>query len=130
VPAERTQFLIKNDLEFYHPALTQAAVAPGAMNALRSFLSLSRKERIPVVLIVPPEGSGFRYYCPAARAAQLDAVRALADEFGVRLLDHGAWVDDDYFWDGHHPTEQGATQYTKRFATEVFDPMRATSILK
>lgn len=128
-PPEVMQRALEANLDFYHPALTQPAVAPGAMQAMRSVITLALKERITIVLVVPPESSAFRSYCPGATASQVNAVRGLADDLGVTLLDHSAWIDDEGFWDGHHPTVPGANQYTQRFAKEVFEPMAASIFL-
>lgn len=125
IAPDEMQRRIQNDLEYYQSALTQPAVAPGALRALRAFIHLCRKEHIAVVLVAPPESSVFRSYCPAAAASQMRAVHALADELGVKLLDHRDWIDDAGFWDGHHATRQGADQYTQRFAREVFEPLAA-----
>jgi hypothetical protein len=125
MPQDHVQHHLQENLKKYHRPLTEPAVAPGTMLALRSLVNLSRKEHIAMVFVVPPESSAFRYYCPAAAASQLNALRTLADELGVAVLDHSGWVDDDGFTDGHHATEPGADQYTERFAKEVFEPMAA-----
>jgi hypothetical protein len=114
-------------LQSYASAMTQPALAPGPLRALRDLLILCRREQIGVVLLVPPEGSAFRDYAPAVAEIHMNAVRALARELAVPLVDAHAWVDDVGFWDGHHMNPVGADQYTERFGREVltlFGPSR------
>jgi len=112
----------KDNLGWYHTALTQPVVAPGVLQAFRDVVHLCLDEHIAVVFIAPPEGSAFRSYAPAVAQSQMESVRSLARELAVPLIDARNWVDDDGFWDGHHATERGATQYTERFARDALVP--------
>jgi len=109
-------------LEQYATALTQAAVAPGALQALRDVVNLCRDEHIPVVFFAPAEGSRFRSFAPAVAESQMNAVRGLARELGVPLIDARTWIDDEGFYDGHHANWKGAEQYTEHFCREAFLP--------
>jgi hypothetical protein len=113
------------NLQTYSPALTQPTLAPGAVHALYDVVQLCLDSRIAVALIVPPEGSAFRSYAPAVEERQMHAVRVLARELDVPLIDARTWVEDSGFWDGHHATPQGAAQYTERFAHEALAPQLA-----
>jgi hypothetical protein len=106
----------------YAGALTQPELAPGAVRAVRDVLRLCRAKGIPVVLVVPPESSAFRAYAPAVEESQLKAVRSLAAEFALPVIDARAWVEDAGFYDGHHTTQQGADRYTERFGREALVP--------
>jgi len=79
-----------------------------AVRALRDLVQVCRAEHIAAVFVVPPEGSAFRNYAPAVEAAQVDAIRELAHELAVPLIDARTWVDDANFFDGHHATPRGA----------------------
>jgi hypothetical protein len=112
----------RNTLERYESALTQPLVAPGPLWALRDGLELCRAQGIPVVLVVPPEGTALRCYRPAVEESQLSRVRDLARELAVPLIDARDWVEDAGFWDGHHAYARGADQYTDRFGHEALAP--------
>jgi hypothetical protein len=97
-------------------------VAPGPVRALRDLVAYCRDRQIAVELVAPSEASVFRDHDPQAEEIQMNVLRRLAQELGVRLTDARCWVDDHGFWDGHHMTIQGANQYTDRFAREVLAP--------
>jgi hypothetical protein len=120
VTAAEVERMTRDSLATYVSALTQPALAPGAVRAFRDFVHLCQQEHIAVVLVMPPESSAFRQFAPAVGECHVQAVRDLAAELAVPLIDARAWVDDDGFYDGHHTTEYGADQYTERFAREVF----------
>jgi hypothetical protein len=106
-------------LESHRLALTQPELATGAVRAFRDLLALCRREGIAVVLFMPAECSGFRNYCPDVADAQARAIRHLAAEAAVPLIDARTWIADDGFIDGHHATRAGADQFTERFAREA-----------
>jgi hypothetical protein len=123
-----TAALVRHAIDTYESALKQPALADGPEQALRDLVAGCREERIPVALLVPPEGSVFRRYAPAVAEAHRRGVRDLARAMGVPLIDTSTWADDDDFYDGHHLTQPGADRYTARFAREVLAPaMTATS---
>jgi hypothetical protein len=106
-------------LEVHRLALTQPALAPGAVRAFHDLIALCRRQGSAVVLFMPAECSGFRNYCPEVADAQARAVRRLATEAGVPLIDARTWIGDDGFIDGHHATPAGADQFTDHFAREA-----------
>lgn len=107
----------------YSAALRQPDLAPGTLRALAEMLALCQREHIPATIVVPPEGTLFRAHAPAVAQIHMDAVRNLAREFGVPLIDARAWVDDDGFFDGHHTLGRGANQFTERFRREALEPI-------
>jgi hypothetical protein len=119
---EIAPLLVRTHIERYAAALAEPAVAPGPLHALRDLLRLCQTRQIPVVLVIPPEGSAFRGYRPAAEQNHIRHVAALACEFRVPLVDARAWVSDDGFADGHHLTPEGAEVYTQRFGREALLP--------
>jgi hypothetical protein len=119
---QEVERLTQETLAMYASALTQPLLSPGAVQALRDVLTLAQREHITAVLVMPPEASVMRNYAPAVAERHIDAVRHLAREFAVPLIDARAWIDDDGFWDGHHATDRGAEQYTARFAREALQP--------
>lgn len=112
----------RNALETYEVALTEPAVAPGAVQALRDLLQRCRADGLPALLVVPPEGAAFRSFAPTVAEQHMAAMQALAREANVPLIDARTWVDESGFYDGHHVTRRGAAQYTERFGREVLAP--------
>jgi hypothetical protein len=110
----------------YEEVCSATEVGEEAVRAVEDLLALCRRERIPVILVVMPEGSRFRaLYTPAARAACDGVLARLQAAWGVRVVDARAWVDDVGFWDMHHMLPQGARQFGERFAREVLAPALA-----
>jgi len=122
LPAETVQQRSRDALLEWEFSMKQSAAALGSLRALTDAVSLCRARDIAVLFIVAPESSTMRSFCPAATEAQLNAVRGLAHELGVPLIDARTWVDDDKFYDGHHVFVKGAEQYTERFAREALAP--------
>ena len=120
---EITTAWVSHSLEQYGPALAEPDIAPGPAQALRDLLRFCAEERIAAVLVVPAEGSAFRNFAPTAHEAHMAAIRGIARELGVPVVDSSAWVDDAGFWDGHHMWTWGADQYTERFGREVLRPL-------
>jgi hypothetical protein len=109
-------------LQQYDLALRDCALAERPARALRDLLALCRREGIPAVVVMPPEGSRFRAgYGPAAEVVGF--IRRVAAENGISVHDARTWVADDGFWDGHHLWEEGADRYTERLGREVLRPL-------
>jgi hypothetical protein len=124
-PSSRAEIerLTREELEYYHLALTNPAIAPEVIHATRDLLNLCRQQHLAVVLVIPPEGDVFRSYDPATEANHVKHVAQLANEYGFPLVDARAWVGDDRFADGHHLTEAGAEAYSQRLGQEVLRPL-------
>jgi hypothetical protein len=118
-PREAIDKLTRSNVAAYGLALTRPGVAPGAIQAYRDVVNFVRSRNIDVVLVMPPEANAMREASPAAGECHAHAIRDLAQELDVLLIDARAWIDDDGFWDGSHLTQRGADQYTARFAREV-----------
>jgi hypothetical protein len=128
IPASDVQRLTREALKEYAGVLGQPGLAPGAVRAYRDVVKLCTEEHIRVVLVVPPEGNSFRSFAPAAAEAQMAVIRDLARELNLPLLDARSWVDDEYFWDGHHLMPGGADHYTERFGREVLQHLSASPV--
>lgn len=91
--------------------------------ALRALLQRCRSERIPVLLLMMPEGSDFRAWYPAETEARIDRYLAeLSREYKARVVDARCWMADTDFNDGHHLLLPGATAFSERFGREAFAP--------
>lgn len=104
----------------YHDAFGPFRLSARATQALESLLDLCHGNKIPVVLVLTPEGSAFRNLYPWAVQEGVDRyLNAVARQRGLRVLDARGWVEDADFWDGHHALPAGAAAFTKRLDEEV-----------
>lgn len=110
-------------IDSYRPALYQPAVAPGALQAYRDLVNFARSRDIEVLFVMPPESSALREVSPGPTECHARALRGVAQEMGVPVIDARTWIDDAGFWDGSHVTQRGADQYTERFDREVLTPL-------
>jgi hypothetical protein len=106
----------------YRRAVGDPDVAEGPVRAFRDLLGLCRDQNLPVILLMPPQGSAFQSFRAEAEEVHAQAVVDLANEFGLPLVDARAWIGDDSFSDGHHLTEAGAEAYSRRLGQEVLRP--------
>ena len=92
--------------------------------ALDDLLDRCRKERIPVALMVMPEGTTFRsWYPPSMAEGSANFVADVCQRHHLTLINARLWVDDEGFNDSHHMFPWGATQFTDRLAREAFQPV-------
>lgn len=107
-------------LDSYRDAVAEFRLDPRPVRALHDLLVLCRQNRIPVVLIVPPEGPRFRaLYAPAAFPVIRAWLADLRREWGTPVIDARCWMVEDDFWDSHHLLPAGARAYTDRLAQKL-----------
>jgi len=115
VTAEERKLYTGIALGQYEDALVNFRLAPQAVRALRGLLDLCRKNGIEAVLVMPPEGTGFRgLYDPAALPVIDAFVLDLRREWGIPVIDARNWMADMDFWDMHHLLPEGARAFTDR----------------
>jgi hypothetical protein len=108
----------------YAPPPGDLRLSAGLVRALRALLARCRAERIPVALIVMPEGSEFQDFLPAPVRAGLDAFLVdLARAEKVPLIDARNWIEDADFSDSHHLMQEGAVRFTRRLEREALPPL-------
>jgi hypothetical protein len=108
----------------YPGILSHFQVTPWADHATRSLLELCRQQHIGVSLMLMPEGSEFRSWYPPQALEQLDAYLAsLRRSYGVDVIDARSWLADEDFYDSHHVLRSGAERFTRRFGSEVLQPL-------
>jgi hypothetical protein len=104
----------------YFATLCRFRMGKGGSRAMRDVLALCRREQIPVVLVLTPEGSLFRgWYSPAAREGPRRLLEELREAYRVPVIDATEWLPDSAFTDGHHVTAEGATAFTDRLLEEL-----------
>ncbi len=104
----------------YQDELKHFHIMPKQDRALRDLIALCRRERIPAVLYLMPEGRLFQsWYVPATRACLEEYLTGISREWDIPIVDARNWIADEYFADGHHLDRRGATRFTRRFGDEV-----------
>ena len=99
----------------YRELLAHYAIAPESDRALRQLLDECRREQIPVLLVLMPEGKTFRGWYPPAAGAAIDAYLAeLRREYSVAVHDARTWIGELDFYDGHHLLPAGAAAFSRR----------------
>jgi len=108
----------------YAPALQAFRVTEVADRAVRDLLELCRREGIPVLFVLAPEGREFQSWYPSAARAALEAyLTDLCRAWQVPLVDARSWVEDERFADGHHVLPAGAEVFSGRLGREVLRPL-------
>ncbi len=108
----------------YDTALAESHLARPATRAVTDLLALCRAKGIPAALVLMPEESGFRAVYSSGLRISLDGfLRKLQARWHVPLIDARTWIEDKYFWDGHHLLPEGARIFTMRFAQEALEPL-------
>jgi hypothetical protein len=109
----------------FQQTLQYAAVAPRQAKALRHALSLCRREKLPVAILLMPEGPAFRsWYAPETKAHWDTFLHNLCREYGVQLIDAREWLpSEDSFVDSHHLVPEGARAFTRRLTREVIQEL-------
>jgi len=94
-----------------------------ATRACDELLTECRRDGVPVLLVLLPEGETFRgWYSPEARAT-LDAwCRDLSRRHEVPIVDARCWLTDADFSDSHHALRRGGVAFSRRFGAEVLAP--------
>jgi hypothetical protein len=88
--------------------------------ALRDTLDLCRRERIPVALVLMPEGSEFqRWYQPADWKCIRQFLADLSCEYEAPIIDARDWIAEEDFLDSHHMLASGAAKFTDRLGREI-----------
>jgi hypothetical protein len=106
----------------YYNDLKQLQIASMQDRALRDMIALSRRESIPVMFYLMPEGTIFRdWYAPAVSERINTYLTRLSRECGVPIVDLRTWMEDKYFGDSHHLYRKGASVFTSRFGPEVLE---------
>jgi hypothetical protein len=104
----------------YFDTLRGFRMGKGPSRAMRDVLALCRREQIPVVLVLTPEGSLFRgWYSPLAREGPRRLLEELRAAYGVPVIDGTEWLPDEDFTDGHHVNPDGAAAFTGRLLAEL-----------
>jgi hypothetical protein len=108
----------------YAAFLTDFRVGGPTCRAQRTLLELCRQEKIPIVLILMPEGSEFRSWYPPGAWEQIQTfLNDLNRDYGVSVINAREWIADGEFEDMHHLTNEGAEQFTDRLGRQALSPL-------
>jgi hypothetical protein len=119
--AKKSDKALEVAMTSHKPFLDNPQIAPCQDRALRHIMATCKRENIPAVLLLMPEGPVFRSWYPEGTRKSWDGfLKALCREFEVPLVDAREWIEsEDYFHDSHHLLPEGARVFTERFAREV-----------
>lgn len=106
----------------YRGAMAEPRLAAGKQQAIVDLLWTCRQERIEAVLVLLPESESFRKLRVPEAAGQFELFLAqLTDLFQTPLVDARPWLEEEYFFDGHHTLPEGAAIFTDRLANLARD---------
>jgi hypothetical protein len=104
----------------FHEGLGHYRLGKGVAQAMRDLLERCRRERLAVVLVVPPDSTTFRgWYCREGLAQAYSFLGELRRTYGVKVIDASTWLPDTDFRDGHHVNAAGARRFTTRLIEEL-----------
>jgi hypothetical protein len=118
-PARR-EALSQIEREKYGRCTRAMEVSPTADRALRDLLARCHERGIKPVLLLAPEAPSFRAVYGPDGSTRLDRYLAsITAEHRVRLIDARDWLDEDDFFDSHHPIRRGAEEFTRRLTEQL-----------
>ncbi len=118
--AEKTKFALGQ----YEDAAIDFRLDPYGVEATRDLLAICRRERLPTMLLLMPEGTPFRQLYPESAWRDIEGcLNQLRKEFDTPIIDARTWVPDEGFWDSHHLVLKGAGTFSERLEREVLRPM-------
>lgn len=101
------------------PCLNAAAVA-----GLSETLEVCRAERLPVALVLMPEGPALRAcYPPGAWDRAKAFLTDLSGRSGVPVIDVREWMAEEDFVDSHHLLPRAAAVFSERLGREKIQPL-------
>jgi hypothetical protein len=95
-----------------------------ALAALRELLDDLRTARVPMAVLVMPEGPVFRsWYPPGAWPTVAGWLGGLCREYGAAFINARDWFDSEVpFFDSHHLTIAGSRLFSAQLAREEIAP--------
>jgi hypothetical protein len=110
----------------YTPHLSHFRLGGPNCRALHNLLILCREQRIPVALILMPEGPEFRsWYTEEGWQSIQGFLDELSSTYSVPIINARDWIDEQDFLDSHHLLRQGAVDFTQRLAQDKLAPLFA-----
>lgn len=115
---------VQDMLASYRPSLTNFRLGGPACAGLRDLLELCRREGVPTMLVLMPEGRPFRALYGDDAWGQIETfLDGLSREFDAPLVNAREWVADEQFTDSHHLLPAGAAVFTARLGREHIAPL-------
>lgn len=104
----------------YYDLLQHLCFDEPTVGALEETLRLCRSKRVPVVMLLMPEGTQFRSWYPPTVDEQITArLGEFGRRYDVGVLDARYWLADDAFSDDHHLLPAAAERFSERLAREI-----------
>lgn len=119
-PPWRDPRMLKLARDTYEDELKIFTIAEMQDRALRDLIAMCRREKIPAIFYLMPEGRIFQSWYPRRTLKCINEyLTRISREYSVPIVDARRWIGDEYFFDSHHLDRQGATQFVRRFGVEV-----------
>ena len=108
----------------FDPYLTGFRLGGPQCDALRDLLTSCCRERVPVALVLMPEGPAFRsWYPPETWRTVQEWLGQVCREYDLPLINAREWMDEDDFIDSNHLRASGADKFTERLGREYVLPL-------
>jgi hypothetical protein len=123
---ERHRQALERMHAFMGPRLGAYKAGKPPMRALVELLNLLKKEHVPALLLLMPEGPQLRsLYAPGSETGLLREFAALGRKYDIPFVQARDWLGEEQFVDSHHATWEGAEVLTERLGREVLIPLLA-----
>lgn len=122
---DRTAQWRENNIRHYYPSLKgrvpePSAVDPRQKETICKIKEICARHGIRFILYAAPLTSDNPHRVHAAvHAASAAEEKRLLDEMGVEFYDFSAFCPDEWFFDCHHLSEDGAAKFTAWFYANV-----------
>jgi hypothetical protein len=109
----------------YQPRLAAFHLNELQCQAVCELLASCRRERVPVAMVLMPEGPTFRsWYPPGTWEVVQERVTQISREYDAPLINAREWIDDEEdFMDSHHLLLSGRAKFTERLGREYILPL-------
>jgi hypothetical protein len=123
IPPEHWQEFVNLAHRQYDDYFVRFELDPAPWGRLTMAIDTARARGTEVVIVLMPEGTGFRrLYTPQSSQGVVEMIRRLREEVGVTVVDAREWIDDSGFYDHHHLLPGGAAVFADRFRTDALEP--------
>jgi len=99
-------------------------ISSTAESSLRQLLQTCRHQRIQVLLVRTPESQSVRGWLTSRVEQNMNGLLArLSRDYHPTIVDARDWIAEDGFGDTEHLAVNGASQFSRRLASEVLVPI-------
>ncbi len=124
LPEDREQALRSLAHNTYDQHYSGFAICAEQEEKLDALLARCLNLKVKPILLIMPEGSGFRrlFDQDSERTLQ-DLLQTLKRKYGVAVIDTRSWMADNAFVDEHHMRSRAGKAFSQRLAQEALPPV-------